>query len=136
MTRKSSTFILSLIVLAVALAPASAFASYESVTAIVGPSETGDDGYSSVSALVGDAPSGSQQRPSTQADPSSLNALVGADGVSSPRPQAVAVSDDGDSFSWSDAGIGALIAAGLLLMMLAATVLVARHRRTTAEYRA
>jgi hypothetical protein len=56
-----------------------------------------------------------------QTAPSSLYALVGADGVS-PSQQPVAVSDDGDGFSWSAAGIGALIAAGLRLMMLAAAV--------------
>jgi hypothetical protein len=137
MTRKSSTLILSLVVLAVALAPASAFADgYDSVSALSGPVDTSGDDYSSVTALTGTAgDESSLGSPSGQS--STPTAILGAEGVPEPSPQPVSVSDgDEGGFNWTDAGIGALIAAGLLLMMLAAAVMVARHRRTTAEYRA
>jgi hypothetical protein len=131
MTRKSSTLIFSLIVLAVALAPTGAFADgYESVNAITGPGQAADDRYSSVTALVGDDAVAAGRTPVD-----SLNAIVGADGVPEPSPQLVSSTDD-DGLNWTDVGIGALIAGGLILMTLAGAVLVARHRRPTAESRA
>jgi hypothetical protein len=134
MTRKSSTLILSLIVLAVALAPTGAFADgYESVNAITGPGQAADDRYSSVTALVGDSGRDAVAADRTPVD--SLNAIVGADGVPEPSPQLVSSTDD-DGLNWTDVGIGALIAGGLILMTLAGAVLVARHRRPTAESRA
>jgi len=137
MTRKSSTLTLSLILLAVALAPAAAFAGgYESVSAIAGPAETGEDSYSSVNALVGEAPSDPSTLSSTQSDRSSLTAIVGADGVPEAIPEPLSVTAEGDGLNSTDVAVGALIGAGLILMMLAAAVLVARHRRTTAESRA
>jgi hypothetical protein len=136
MTRKSSTLIISLIVLAAALVPASAFADgYQSVSAIVGPGESSsDDGYSSVNALAAASPDlGASELSATVG--SSPNAILGAHGVPEPAPQLVEVGDD-DGFNWSDALIGALIGSTLIVMTLAAARLVARHRRTTAESRA
>ena len=132
MTRTSSILILVLLGAAVSAAPAGASDGYQSLNAVLGEQPASSD-YNSVNALVG-ADSGDRSPvSSTDTDPSSLNAILGAGGVPQQSPQpAVEIRED-DEFDWFDALIGALIASGLTLMTLAAGRTVARHRRATAE---
>jgi hypothetical protein len=142
MTRLSSTLILVLAMLGATTATAAAVGSdgYESITAITG----GDDehgqpqssGYSSVSAQVGSESTDRSGAAQSAAQPSSLNATVGANGLPQQSPTAVVTATGGDGFDWSDALVGALTAFGLALMTLAAARLIARHRRATVAGRA
>ena len=49
-----------------------------------------------------------------------------------PRQEVVIAADRADTFHWRDAGIGAVAALGLGLAAAGTSVLVLRHRRSTA----
>jgi hypothetical protein len=69
----------------------------------------------------------------TAGEPSSPNAILGADGQPQQSPQPVTRVVNGDEFDWVDGLIGAIVALSLMLITLAAARTVARHRRATVE---
>jgi hypothetical protein len=137
MTRTSSILILVLAMLGSTTPTAAAAGSdpYESVNAITGGDrehgQPQSSGYTSISALVGADSNDRSGAASSPAQPTSLNATVGANGLPQESPTAAVGATAGDEFDWSDALVGALTAVGLALMTLVATRLVARHRRVT-----
>jgi hypothetical protein len=137
MTRNSSIFILVLAMLGATTATAAAAGSdgYQSVNAITGGDggQPQSKGFSSVSAVVGSDSSDRSVASSAPAQPGSLNATLGANGLPQESPTAGVVATGGDGFDWSDALVGAFTAFGLALMTLVAARLVARHRRATVE---
>jgi hypothetical protein len=142
MTRTSSILILVLAMLGATTATAAAAGpdGYETVTAITGGSgdngQAQSSGHDSVNALVGSGSSDRSGATSSPAEPNSLNATLGANGLAQESPTAVVGATGGDGFDWSDAVVGASIAFGLALMTLAGARLVVRHRRATVEGRA
>ena len=134
MTRNGSISILVLAIAAVVF-PASAFGDYSTVNSITGSAPASEPaGYSSVNSLVGDEAASQAGAPTTQA--SSPHAILGADGQAQASPVATARTRGDEGFDWLDGAIGALVAAGLMLMTLTAARTVVRHRRATVESRA
>lgn len=108
---------------------------YSSPTAIIGGEEVGPTraDYSSVNAIVGDRPVGHDDpaRVGASEGSTSLNSIVGADGVTSPSPVSAPSAGTTDGFDWTDALVGAAVVLGLALCTV--LLLATMRRRTRIE---
>jgi hypothetical protein len=108
---------------------------YSSPNAIVGGGEAEESlaDHSSVNAIIGDRTPGQSVQSSTPTSDgaSSLNSILGHDGVTSPSPVSPASAGSSNGFDWGDALIGAGAALGLALTT--ALLLGMTRRRTRVE---